>query len=135
MKTQSRRRISYLAVASLAGLSIFAGSSHLAAADKAAAEPKYNVSDVMKKVFKGKEKSVFAAVSSGHGTAEQKKLTVEYLEALAVSKAPKGDQKDWDKRTADMLTAAKALNSGDAKAAGALKQAANCKGCHDLHKE
>ena len=137
MKTKSRRGLSLLAITAVASLSIFAGSQHLAAADKgaAASDGKLSIEDIMKRGFKGKEKSMLAAVSSGKATAEQKKQFVGYCEALAAAKPPKGDQADWDKRCGDLLTAAKAVAGGDAKAGKSLQQAANCKGCHDLHKE
>jgi hypothetical protein len=113
------------------GASLLAG--HLYAADKAGGT--LTVSDVMKRAFKGKEKSSFAQITAGKGTAEQKKQLVEYCEALAAAKPEKGDQADWNKRTGEMLAAAKKVAGGDDKALATLKNAANCKGCHDLHKE
>lgn len=135
MKTKSRRGLSLLAVAALAGFSVFAGSSHLAAADKGGSDAKLSIEDIMKRGFKGKEKSLLAAVVNGKATADQKKQFTGYCEALAASKPPKGDQADWDKRCKDILAAAKAVEGGDAKAGKSLQQAANCKACHDLHQD
>jgi hypothetical protein len=127
---QFRNRLGVLAAVGAMGASLLAG--HLYAADKGGA---LTVSDVMKRAFKGKEKSTFAQITAGKGTAEQKKQLVEYCEALAAAKPEKGDQADWNKRTGDMLAAAKKVAGGDDKALTTLKNAANCKGCHDLHKE
>ena len=91
--------------------------------------------DVMKKAFKGKEKVLVTIVSSGRGTPEQNKQMVEACEVLVGQKAPKGDQKDWDKRTADMLTAAKALAGGDKKAAMARRMPPTARAARLLHKE
>ena len=101
----------------------------------AAGDAKPSIEDVMKKAFKGKEKALVSIVSSGKGTADQNKMMVEACEALAAQKPPKGDQKDWEKRTADLLAAAKAVAGGDKKAGAALQKASSCKACHELHKE
>jgi hypothetical protein len=106
------------------------------AADKPAGEAKYSIEEVMKKIHKPKKENVFSRVVDGKGSAEDKKLIVEYYEAMPLNKPPKGDQKDWEKRTQAILTAAKAVEKGgDAKAIATLKTAANCKECHDIHQE
>jgi hypothetical protein len=136
MKTKFRRGLSLLAIASLSGVSIFAGSAHFASGADAA---KPSIEDVMKKAFKGKGKdkstALVAIVASGKGTPEQNKQMVEACEALVGQKPPKGDQKEWDKRCADLLAAAKAVAGGDKKAGMTLQKAADCKACHTAHKE
>ena len=133
MKMKFRNRLGVFAAAGAMGASLLAG--HLYAADKAGAAASLTVSDVMKRAFKGKEKSVFTQITAGKGTPEQLKQLVEYCEALAAAKTEKGDQADWNKRTTEMLAAARSVAGGDKKALTTLKNAANCKGCHDLHKE
>ncbi len=133
------RRIGLRAAVGLVGVGTVAGASLLAAekkADGAAAAPKYTVEEVMEKAHKGKEKSMFSRVVGGKGSDEDKKNLVEYYEAMLANKPPKGEPADWAKRNESILAAAKKVQSGsDQKNLAALKNAANCKQCHDLHKE
>lgn len=137
------RRLGVLAVAGLAGVglvamapAVAADKKQAAAAEKPAGAPKYTNEEMMDKFHKGKEKSVFAIVTSGKGTPEQKHALVEGYEALAQNKPGKGDEAAWKKRVDAIVVAAKAVEKGgDAKSLTTLKNAANCKQCHDLHKE
>ena len=132
------RRIGLRAAAGLVGVGGVAGASLLAAdkKDDGAAAPKYTVEEVMEKAHKGKEKSMFSRVVAGKGSDEDKKLLVEYYEAMLANKPTKGDAAAWAKRNEAILVEAKKVQStGDQKALAALKNAANCKACHDLHKE
>ena len=57
------------------------------------------------------------------------------LKALGQNKPAKGDAKDWEKRTTDLLATAKAaVNGGGAAEKAKYKKAANCTACHNLHK-
>ncbi len=135
--TQSRD-IGRLALASLVVAAGVVTGTPLCAADKPAAgdAPKYTIEEVMEKAHKGKEKSMFSRVVAGKGSDEDKKLLVEYYQAMTANKPPKGDPAAWTKRNEAILTAAKQVqSSGDQKNLTALKNAANCKQCHDLHKE
>ncbi|MFO0864013.1 MAG: hypothetical protein U0744_05060 [Gemmataceae bacterium] len=87
--------------------------------------PKYTTSEVMKKAMKG---GLCAKVASGKASAEEQKQLVELFEAMCENKAPKGEQKAWVSKCEALIKAAK---DGDGKA---LKAAANCKACHDVHK-
>ena len=139
------RRIGLLSVAGLVGVGLVTGASLLAAekkADKkaetpaAGGAPKYTIEEVMEKAHKGKDKSMFSRVVAGKGSDEDKKNLVEYYEAMLANKPPKGEPADWAKRNEAILAAAKKVQSGnDQKNLAALKNAANCKQCHDLHKE
>ena len=139
------RRTGLLSVAGLVGVGVVTGASLLAAEKKtekqadapaAGGAPKYTVEEVMEKAHKGKEKSMFSRVVGGKGSDDDKKNLVEYYEAMLANKPPKGEPADWAKRNEAILAAAKKVQTdGDQKNLAALKNAANCKQCHDLHKE
>ena len=67
-------------------------------------------------------------VASGKASDEEKAQLIALFTDLAANKCPKGDDDDWKTRTQALLKAAKADD------AGALKKAADCKGCHSEHK-
>jgi hypothetical protein len=98
-----------------------------------AAEPKYSISDVMKKAHKG-EGALIKKVTGGKGTKEDASQLLELYQALAANKPPRGEQADWDTRTAALIKAAESAVKGDPGAADALKAAADCKACHTLHR-
>ena len=129
-----------LALTGIVGFGFVAGVLHAAPdkkpVEKKADAPKYTVEEVMAKIHKGKEKSVFAVILNNKGTADDKAKLVDYYTALAASEAPKGDKVDWSKRTAAMLTAAKEVQTkADTKSLGALKTSADCKSCHKVYKD
>jgi hypothetical protein len=137
------RRIGLLSLTALAGVGLVALAPASAADKKKPAEkpaagadaPKMTIEEVMEKIHKGKDKSVFAQVVAGKGTPEQLKSIIEGYEAMAAQKPPKGELEDWKKRTSAVLAAAKAVDGGDKKALATLKTAANCKQCHELHQD
>ena len=89
---------------------------------------KYTTKEVMKAAHaKGKLRD---KVASGTASDEEKKLLVEYYEALAANKPPKGDDASWKEKTAALLQAAKDAAAGNTDA---LKMV-NCQGCHKAHK-
>jgi hypothetical protein len=95
------------------------------------AEPKYAIKDVMKEAMKG---GLCKKVADGKADEAEKKKLVDLFTALSENKPPKGDAADWKTRTEALVKAAKACAAGDKDGPAALKKAANCKGCHDLHK-
>lgn len=103
---------------------------NLRAADE---KPKNSVKEVMEKAHKGKP-SLYAKVSGGKGSDDDKKELLALYEDLCKNKPEKGDEKSWKDKTGAMVKAAKGIVDGDKKAIGALKTAANCKACHDIHK-
>lgn len=122
-------------VMAVMGLGLVAGLGMFRAADEA--QPKYTIEEVMEKAHKAPKKgqpSLFKQVVDGKASDEQKKQLVEYYEALAKNKPEKGSEDDWKKRTGTILTAAKKVASGNDEARPQLARAANCKGCHQLHK-
>ncbi len=124
MKRFARFALSLAAVATIA-----TGGSLIAA------EPKYSIDEVMKKLHKPKNDNVFSRVVAGKGTPEERKMVVEYYSALVDAKPEKGDVKDWQKVTTGIIAAAKAAEGGDAKALASLKTAVNCKSCHDTFRD
>lgn len=67
-------------------------------------------------------------VANGTADAKEKAELIVLFTMLSGCEPPKGNAKDWKERTADLLAAAV---SGD----GAnIRKAANCAGCHKLHK-
>lgn len=91
-------------------------------------KPKHTIKDVMKNAHaKGKLRDKVAA---GTASDEEKKLLVEYYEALAANKPPKGDEASWKEKTAELVAAAKAAAEGDVS----KLKAVNCMGCHRAHK-
>jgi hypothetical protein len=124
MRTVKYFGMAVLTMGMLAGLGMFR-----AADDKA----KYSIEEVMEKAHKGKP-SLFKQVVDGKASDEQKKELVELYEALAKNKPEKGSEDDWKKRTSAMVKSAKEVAGGNGGAARQLAKAANCKGCHELHK-
>ena len=86
--------------------------------------------EIMKKGFKStKEKpALLKKVVDGTATVEEKTKLAEYIKKLVTLKPPEGDADSWKKKT-QALNAAMMKN--DLKA---LKNAANCKACHKVHK-
>jgi hypothetical protein len=92
------------------------------------AQPKYTTKEVMKNAHgKGKLRD---KVSGGSATDEEKRQLVEYYEALAANRPPRGDDASWKEKTAALVKAAKDAQAGNADA---LKMV-NCMGCHQAHK-
>ena len=88
---------------------------------------KYSIKDVMQKAHKG---GLMKKVADGKATAEEKKQLVEYYEALAANKPPKGDEASWKEKTAELLAAAKDAAAGNLDKLKAI----NCGACHKAHK-
>lgn len=80
---------------------------------------------VMQKAMKG---GLCLKVANGTADAKEKAELIVLFTMLSGCEPPKGNAQDWKERTADLLAAAV---SGD----GAnIRKAANCAGCHKLHK-
>jgi hypothetical protein len=125
------RTVKYFLMAVLT-MGLVAGLGVFQAADDA--KPKYSIEDVMKKGMKGKP-SLCAKVAQGKAGKEDQQKLLEMFQDLGKNKPPKGDEGDWKKRTNALVSAAKDVVEGKAGAGKALQKAANCKACHELHKE
>lgn len=130
MSQSHHRRQTVLTVAVATILAAFAVTSMVQGAEKKA---KYTISEVMKAINKG-EDNVCKRVSQGKASKEDLAKLVEYYEALPHNKAPKGDQKAWEEKTAALVKAAKGVKEGHPEALAKFKEAVNCKACHSAHK-
>ena len=94
---------------------------------------KYTIKEVMKKAHK---EGVLQNAVAGKATKEQLESLVEMYNSLTQNKPPKGEAASWKEKTDAMVTGAKVLlkDSKDKAAAATLKKAADCKGCHSVHK-
>ncbi len=94
-------------------------------------KPKFTIKQVMEKANKmGLQKKVVG----GSASQAEKDELVELYTALAKGKPEKGDEKSWKDKTENLLKAAKDVAAGKEGATQALAKAANCKGCHSVHK-
>ena len=72
----------------------------------------------------------------GSLSKDDTKALVELVKTLSGTKAPTGDQSDFDKKVEEMIEALGVVADGDTseKAITRLKDAQNCKACHSDHK-
>lgn len=126
MRTMKYFVMAMMAMGLVAGLGVFQ------AADDA--KPKYDIEEIMEKAHKPPKSSLFVKVKSGKASEEQKKELLELYQELAKNKPPKGDLKDWQKRTKAMVKAAQDVVDGKQGATQALTKAAQCGACHKAHK-
>jgi hypothetical protein len=101
--------------------------------DKDKDKPKYTIKQVMKKAHAGKD-ALLKKVQAGDASKEEMKELLAMYKALEVNKPPRGDDADWKKRTKALVDGANAAVENKKDASDLLKKAADCKGCHDLHK-
>src|SRR5262249_27047989 len=118
-----RWSVAFLALALLATLGLGAGEE----------KPKYTIEEVMKKAHSGKS-NLSKKLLSGKLSDQEKTTLIDCYEALGKNKPPKGDVKDWETRTSNLLAAAKAAVDGGQAERVKYQKAVNCKACHDLHK-
>ncbi|MDB5294486.1 MAG: hypothetical protein JWO31_469 [Phycisphaerales bacterium] len=117
-----------------AGAGVAWVSSPARAADEKA--PKHTIKEIMHKAHKDDD-ALLKKVTGPKATHDDAVALLELYKDLAANKPPKGDQADWDKRTADIVAASEATTKGDkvdAKAVATLKKTVDCKACHTLHK-
>ncbi len=97
------------------------------------AEETLTIEAIMVEGHKGKD-TLLKRVIAGTATDEEKARLVTLYEALAELTPAKGETDSWSEKTALLLSAAQAIQSGDAAAVAQLRTASNCKACHSLHK-
>ncbi len=130
MKSSFLRPRPLIALGIAAAVVVTAATSFVQAADK---KPKYSVEEVMKAINKGDD-NIAKRVNSGTASKADIAKLVEHYESLPLNKAPKGEQKSWDEKTAALLKAARGIKAGEAGAQAKFKEAVNCKACHTAHK-
>lgn len=100
-------------------------------------DPQNSIKEVMKKANSSADKSkptLAAKVISGKASKEEKEELLALYKDLAATKCPRGDEKDWTKRTEVLVKAAEAVVNGDKGAEAKPKKANDCMGCHTGHK-
>lgn len=108
----------------------------VAAATFAVADENHEIIEkVMKEGLKG-DSSPMAKVLDGSATAEETTALAALVKTMSGTKAPVGDQADYEKKVAELIAAMEAVAGGDKgeAAIGRLDKAQNCKACHSPHK-
>ncbi len=102
----------------------------LAAFSSLSADQSKAFEEIMKKGFKSTDEksALLKKVIDGTATAEEKTKLAQYIKKLVTLKPPEGDADSWKKKTQALVSA---MEKNDLKA---LKNAANCKACHKVHK-
>jgi hypothetical protein len=95
-------------------------------------KPKYSIKEVMKKAHS--KDGLLNKVASGKGEKADAEKLLEMYTALAKNKPPEGDAQSWKRFTMGLIAAAKVAVEGGPDSGKRLKAAANCTGCHKLHK-
>lgn len=113
----------------LGGVLLGAGHSPQAAETET---PKNSIAEVMKS---GMKQQRWKKLVSKDATEAEKKELLELFEDLAKNKVPAGDAKDWEKKTTELVDAAKAAIKDGADAEERLQKAVNCAACHRDHKK
>jgi hypothetical protein len=96
-------------------------------------DKKASIKDVMKAHFKGDTSDIKKA-TKGELTKEQVSALLAAVKDAAAQKPAKGDDASWKEKTTALTDALARLDKGEAGAGDAVKAAANCKACHDVHK-
>jgi cytochrome c553 len=117
----------YLLAGAIASLSLVMLLGENDAGEKA----KYTIPEVMARAHK---EGLMKKVASGTASDAEKEELVGHYVALNNNEPPKGDLKEWKKRTGAIVEAAKKALKGDEAAAKSLPKLANCAACHKLHK-
>lgn len=104
-----------------------------ATAVAAAAGGKADIKQFMKDTHKGNDAMIKRA-TAGKASADEVRLLLEGYRAMAAATPPQGELDSWKTKTAALVAAAEKLAKSDAAGAPALKRAANCKACHEIHK-
>ncbi len=91
------------------------------------------VKEVMKAGFAG-DSSLCKKVLSGESSDEEKKKFLDLMIDLVENKAPKGDEMEWKMQAGTAMVAAAKVVTGREGSLEELKEATNCKACHDKFK-
>ena len=87
----------------------------------------YTIKEIMQQGFKA-DGNLKDLILDGEASEEQKAKFVDYVENLAKYQVRKGKQEDFEKRIGTLIKAARGTDLA------ALKNAVNCKTCHEPHK-
>ena len=101
------------------------------AAPKAPAEPANTIKDVMKKAHKD---GLLKKVTDNQATDEEKKQLLDLYIDMLEGTPKKGEKGDWVMAAGRSVVAASKVVVGREGAIDELKEATNCKACHDPFK-
>jgi len=93
------------------------------------------IEKVMKEGMKGDD-SPYATALDGKLNGDDAKGLAILIGTMKGTRAPVGDQAEYDKKIDELIAATNAVAEGDTskKALGRLDEAGNCKACHTPHK-
>jgi len=91
------------------------------------------VKQVMKDKMKGDTSAIKKAIK-GELSKEEVSSLLAAVKTMIDNKPPKGDEASWKEKCDALVSACEKLEKGEAGAGDAVKAAANCKACHDVHK-
>ena len=92
------------------------------------------IKDVMKKAHMPFGKALANKVANGKATDDDKLALLDLYVTLVEATPPKGDAASWQALSGRAALAAAKVAVGREGAEAELKQAMNCKACHDAHK-
>lgn len=120
-KKLTRRALALVSMVSIAGFttSAFAGKA---------------THDAMEDGHKGKN-SLYKKVTGGSASDAEKKQLHDFYVAMSKDTVKKGSAESWKKKTAALVRTSKMVVDGKSQGVEALKKAANCKACHNVHRE
>jgi hypothetical protein len=95
-------------------------------------EAKHSVAEIMQATMK---KGQWKKLANGEASKEDTEKLLQMFDELHLSKAPHGDAKSWEEKTTELWEAAQAVAKSEKGATDRLKKAANCRTCHQAHKE
>ena len=92
----------------------------------------YSIKQVMRKAH---TQGLMKRVANDEAMAKEKKLLVDLYRALRENTPPKGSRASWRRKTDALLDAARAAAADDPVAGQMLTDAADCRACHDVHRD
>ncbi len=92
------------------------------------------ISEIMIETNKKPARLLKKVATGGANDAEKQRL-VDLYKAMQNLQPPRGEADSWSQKTGLLVAAAEAAKANNAEAKQMLTKAANCKACHDLHKE
>ena len=98
-----------------------------------AAEESKVIKEGMKEFHKG-DTALIKKVLAGEGSEEELKKIQAFYKKMSAEKPPLGDEASWKEKTIALSKAADAVLAKDPNGIALLKEAANCKACHSVHK-
>ncbi len=99
--------------------------------DEGEKKAKHSIKEVMKKAHKD---GLLKKVTSGDASAEDQRELLDLYISLVENTPPQGEMDSWHRLAGGAALAAAKVVVGRDGAVVELKEATNCKACHDVHK-